>query len=199
MSSRLNSALLIRSSRAGCRQKSPTGMSVPGDCVAPQTEAATTQKASSLITTAQVKAARRQRHLLLAPVFRGPKAASLNDALLDPLVIAVDHLLGQIVAVLVGIFADAVEILPDAQYRLRVEIVDEHQHLVGRLAVLEEFLREDARRRDGEEIRADIGDATEQYLAFLQFRTELHHLVEQRARQLAAAAGDLGHVPGQPR
>ena len=60
-----------------------------------------------------------------------------DDPALDPPVLAVDHLLREGVAMVVGVVADAVEISADPLHRLRLKIVHEHKNLGFRLADLE--------------------------------------------------------------
>ena len=70
-----------------------------------------------------------------------------------------NHLLGQIVAVLIGIMVDALKILPDAYRGLGVEVVHQHEDFLSRIAVREKFLRIDTGRGNGEEVGANIGHA----------------------------------------
>ena len=81
----------------------------------------------------------------------GPCAYARSGHALDPPVFAVDHLLRELVAVLIRVQADPGEILPDPDHRLGVEIIDQHKDF-PEPPFVEPLLGKDACRRDRKQV-----------------------------------------------
>src|SRR5207237_3547859 len=92
-----------------------------------------------------------------------------DDPLLNPLVLAGQHRLGQPITASVGIVTQSVEVPPDAQPRWAAEVIDQSQHLalVSAGARRDKRLGPRAGRRDGEQLRRDFHDPPNKHLLAL--------------------------------
>src|SRR5258706_5557271 len=110
-----------------------------------------------------------------------------------------EDLLGDAVAFAVGVVAQAVETLFDAQTGGGTEVIDQFKEGVVffKTAFGQHAVSARAGRADGEEFGADIDKAAKEDLFAFEFGTEFGHSMEKAARQFTA--GFRGVAEGAPK
>src|SRR5205085_6109566 len=116
-------------------------------------------------------------------------------ALLQPGVLAAKHLLSDAIDRLIVAAVEPIEQRVYPQARLTAKQVGERDRLG--VSLLREHMRADARRRDREQLGADVDGAEQHHLLALEPRPEAHHGVEERASELPRPTLGKAQVLGQ--
>src|SRR6187397_92815 len=113
-----------------------------------------------------------------------------EDALLQPLVLTLEHPLGNTVSGFVGVAADSREERADPQASGLAEVVRQRDRVGVR-----KTLSAGARGRHREKFRPDIDEATEEYLLSFEARSKFCHGMEERPREPLSRTASPPHVP----
>src|SRR4051794_3219904 len=125
-------------------------------------------------------------------------ARGVEDVVLDPGVAALERAQRELVGLVVVVAPQLGEERVDAPARLAAEEVGELRRLLCSLGVLgAQRVRVDARRRDAEELGADVDDAPQPRLLALELRLPAADAVEGRAGELARRPLGEAQVPGE--
>ena len=110
----------------------------------------------------------------------------LNDAVFQALHRGLEEVLGEAIAELVGIVANAIEVALDPQPGGMAKVVRNFYDFSGLLAALLHGLRAGARGGNGEDLRSDIDETPQENLLLFELRTKFGHGMEELASQAPA-------------